>query len=58
MIIGYHKNAEGTAYEVTDEMRRTCPDCGSENAYECPDPDNWGVLVCWCDDRNEGDEYA
>lgn len=30
---------------IWDEIRRTCPECGSKNAYEDLEK---GVLVCWC----------
>ena len=47
--VGWHKAKDGTMLEVFEDAVRTCPECGSENAYECPDPAEWGVLVCWCD---------
>lgn len=31
--------------EVPEQYRRTCPECGSKNAYEHP---THGDLVCWC----------
>lgn len=58
-VEGWHKSeTTGKIYPVTTAMLRTCPDCGSDNAYESPDPAQWGVFECWCGDRNEGDEYA
>ena len=54
-VVGWHKAQSGAMLEVRQEAVRTCPECGSENAYECPDPAEFGVLVCWCDGLDSTD---
>ena len=53
-VVGWHKSEDGAVFEIKADDLRTCPECGSENAYECPDPErDWGALICWCDDAQK-----
>lgn len=37
---------------MTEDSKRKCPECGSDNAYE----NDKGEFICWCDESNNSIE--